>query len=202
MHRFDRYAPLDATPLVAPAEHDRSGPPLTQGFLFTMVATVAAAHCSEDVLAVLDRVHPDAWYHGQLLETVLSRFEDRDHDLPGQVGRNIHFMWRSQLDALGLQTATSVMEALPSLWKTATRGDGGEFRAAVGPRRAHIELEQPYNCMFEAGAVRGLLEAYDATNVRITHAPCMRTGAPFCVLEVRWDEQGSLSLPAVGGSER
>lgn len=191
MYRFQRHAPLDATTLVAPAEDDRSGPPLTQGFLFTMVSTVAAAHCDPDVLEVLGRIDPDAWYQGQLLETILSRFEDKDPELPAQIGRNIHFMWRSQLDQLGLRTATAMMEALPFLWKTATRGDGGEYRVAVGPRRAHLELEQPYNCLFEAGALRGLLEAYDATNVRLTHGPCMRGGAPFCVLEVRWDEPDS-----------
>lgn len=190
MFRFERRGPLDTTPQVAPAEGDRTGPPLTQGFLFTMVATVAAAHCTEEELAALNRIDPNAWYHGQLLETILNRFETKDAELPGQIGRNIYFMLRSQLDALGLRSPTAIMEALPHLWRSATRGDGGEFRAAVGPRRAHVELAQPYNCLFEAGAVRGLLEAYDATNVRISHGPCMRTGAPFCVLEVRWDESG------------
>jgi hypothetical protein len=192
MYRFQRHAPLDATPHVAPAEDDRSGPPLSQGFLFTMVSTVAAAHCSAEALAMFNRIDPNAWYHGQLLETVLSQLEDLDPELPGQVGRNIHFMWRSQLDQIGLRSATAVMEALPHLWRTATRGDCGEYRAAVGPRRARVELEQPYNCLFEAGAVRGLLEAYDATNVRISHGPCMRHGAPFCALEVRWDEREPL----------
>jgi hypothetical protein len=186
MVRFQRVAPLDATPFAAPPEDDRRGPPLTQGFLFTMVSTVAAAHCDDEVLAVLARIDPNAWYHGQLLETILSRFEDRDPELPGNVGRNIHFMWRSQLDALGILRATQVLEALPSLWQHATRGDCGAFRTAVGARRAHIEMEQPYNCLFEAGTVRGLLEAYDATQVRIAHGPCMRRGAPFCTLEVRW----------------
>ena len=99
-------------------------------------------------------------------------------------------MWRSQLEPLGFRTAGAVMEALGLLWRSATRGDGGEFRSVVGPRRAHVEMEQPYNCLFEAGAVRGLLEAYEATNVRIVHAPCVRAGATFCVLDARWDEGG------------
>jgi hypothetical protein len=193
MFRFQRYAPLDAPPLVAPAEDDRSGPPLTQGFLFTMVSTVAAEHCSPEVREVLARIDPDAWYHGQLLETILSQLEDRDPELPAKVGRNIHFMWRSQLDALGFRTAGAMMEALGLMWRSATRGDGGAFRSIVGPRRAHVEMEQPYNCLFETGAVRGLLEAYEATGVRIVHAPCMREGAPFCVLEARWDEGASPS---------
>jgi hypothetical protein len=195
MFRFQRHAPLDATPLVAPPEDDRSGPPLTQGFLFTMVSTVAAEHCSPEAREVLARIDPDAWYHGQLLETILSQLEDRDPELPARVGRNIHFMWRSQLEPLGFRTAGAVMEALGLLWRSATRGDGGVFRSAVGPHRAHIEMEQPYNCLFETGAIRGLLEAYEATLVRIVHAPCLREGAPFCVLDVRWEE-GTSATPA------
>jgi hypothetical protein len=197
MHRFERHAPLDATKHPAPAEADRSGPPLTQGFVFTMVSTVAAQHCSEEALAVLARIDPDAWYHGQLLETLLNQMEDRDPELPAQVGRSIYFMWRSQLESLGLRTGRAVMEALPMLWMTATRGDCGRFRSVVGPNRAHIELEQPYNCMFEAGTVRGLLEAFGAANVRMVHNPCMRNGARFCALDVRWDDRES--YPPHGG---
>jgi hypothetical protein len=164
---------------------------LTQGFLFTMVSTIAADHCSAEVRNLLAGIDPNAWYHGQLLETIVNQLEDQDPSLPEWLGRNIHFMLRSQLDVLGVRDATSVMEAVPAIWRSATRGDGGEWRAAVGPRRAHLEAEQPYNCLFEAGAVRGLLEAYDAFNVRITHNPCMRAGAPFCVMDVRWDERGA-----------
>jgi hypothetical protein len=188
MYRFQRHAPLDPTPYAAPAADDRTGPPLSQGFIFTMVATVAAGHLTPEMTAVLEQIDPDAWYHGQLLETLLNRFEDLDPALPAYIGRNIYFMWRSQLEALGFRTAAAVMEAVPSLWRQATRGDGGEWRAVVGPQHAHLEAEQPYNCTFEAGTIRGLLEAYEATNVRIVHAPCMRDGAPFCVLDVRWDE--------------
>jgi hypothetical protein len=196
MHRFARYAPLDATPLAPPAEDDRSGPPLTQGFLFTMVSTVAAEHCTPEIQGVLARIDPDRWYHGQLLETVLNRFEDHDPHLPEKVGRNIYFMWRSQLEALGIRSASEMIAGLPELWRAATRGDGGEWRTVVGPNRAHVEAEQPYNCLFEAGALRGLLEAYGAANVRLTHSPCMRSGAPFCVLDVKWDDRPSYPAKA------
>ncbi len=188
MFQFKRYAPLDATPQVPPAEDDRTGPPLTQGFLFTMVSTITAGRASPEVLALLAGLDPDAWYHGQLLETLLNQFEAEDPALPQYIGRNIYFMWRSQLEALGFRTAGAVMAAVPALWKQVTRGDSGEWRVALGPQRAHLEVEQPYNCQFEAGTIFGLLEAYDATNVRLVHNPCRRKGAPFCVLEVRWDE--------------
>ena len=188
MYEFQRHAPLDATPIVPSAEDDRTGPPLSQGFVLTMVATVAGERASPEVRELLGRIDPDAWYHGQLFESVLERFEDLDPSLPQHMGRNIYFMWRSQLEALGFRTAGAVMAAVPALWRQVTRGDSGEWRVAVGPQRAHFEMEQPYNCMFEAGTIIGLLEAYDATNVRLAHSPCRRRGAPFCVLEVRWDE--------------
>jgi hypothetical protein len=188
MFPFQRYAPLDATPQVVPAEDDRTGPPLSQGFLFTMVGTVVAHIAPAETLDLLGRLDPDVWYEGQLLETVLNRLEDTDPALPQHIGRNIYFMWRSQLEALGFRTAGAVMAAVPALWKQVTRGDSGEWRVAVGPQRAHLEVEQPYNCQFEAGTIVGLLEAYDATNVRLSHSPCRRKGAPFCVFEVRWDE--------------
>jgi hypothetical protein len=188
MFRFQHDAPLDATPHVAPAEDDRSGPPLSQGFLFTMVGTVMAHRASPEVLALLARMDPDAWYEGQLLETLLNRFEAMDPALPQYIGRNIYFMWRSQLEALGFRTAGEVMAAVPALWKQVARGDSGEWRVAVGPQRAHLEAEQPYNCQFEAGTLVGLLEAYGATHVRLVHVPCRRSGAPFCVFEVRWDD--------------
>jgi hypothetical protein len=188
MYEFLAQAPLDATPIVPPAEDDRTGPPLSQGFVLTMVATVAGERASPEVREVLGQIDPDAWYHGQLFESVLARFEDLDPALPQHIGRNIYFMWRSQLEALGFRTAGAVMAAVPALWRQVTRGNSGEWRVAVGPQRAHFEVDQPYNCMFEAGTIIGLLEAYDATNVRLTHSPCRRRGAPFCVIEARWDE--------------
>jgi hypothetical protein len=188
MFQFQRDAPLDATPHVAPAEDDRSGRPLSQGFLFTMVGTIVAHRADPEMLALLARLDPDAWYEGQLLETLLNRLEDIDPALPPHVGRNIFFMWRSQLEEHAFRNPSAVMAAVPALWKELTRGDCGEWRVAVGPQRAHLEVEQPYNCQFEAGTIVGLLEAYGATNVRLAHTPCRRDGAPFCVFEVRWDE--------------
>ncbi len=188
MYSFARSAPLDLAPLVAPAIEDRTGPPLTQGFLFTMVATVASEHCTPEILDALSRVDPDAWYHGQLLESILTHFEEKDPALVVHVGRNIHFFMRSQLMEQGVTSPTMVMEGVPYIWHQVTRGDGGEWTAIVGPRRARLEAYQPYNCLFEEGTLRGLLEAFEARNVRIDHGPCMRDGAPCCVFEVRWDQ--------------
>ncbi len=188
MHSFRRSAPLDLAPLVAPAVEDRTGPPLTQGFMFTMVATVASEHCTPEILEVLSRVDPDAWYHGQLLESILTHFEDKDPALVVHVGRNIHFCMRSQLHAQGITSPMLVMESVPGIWRHGTRGDGGEWTAIVGPLRARLEAHQPYNCRFEEGTLLGLLEACDARNVRIGHGPCMRDGAPCCVFEARWEE--------------
>jgi hypothetical protein len=188
MHSFRRSAPLDLVPLVAPGVEDRTGPPLTQGFLFTLLATVAADHCSPEILEVLSRIDPDAWYDGQLLETILTHFEEKDPALVTHLGRNIHFFMRAQLQQQGVTSAMMVMEGVPTIWRHVTRGDGGDWRALVGPRRAHMEAQQPYNCKFEEGTLRGLLEAFDARNVRIEHGPCMRDGAPFCVFDVRWEE--------------
>jgi hypothetical protein len=97
-------------------------------------------------------------------------------------------MLRSDLERDGISSPMMVMEAVPHIWRSATRGDGGGWRTIVGPRRAHLEAAQPYNCRFEEGTIRGLLEAFDARNVRIEHGPCMRGGAPFCVFEARWEE--------------
>ena len=188
MHSFRRSAPLDTTPLVAPEAEDRTGPPLTQGFLFTMVATVAGDHCSPEILDALSRIDPDAWYHGQLLESILTHFEEKDPALVRYVGRNMYFMMRTELEKLGIKSATAGMESIPMIWRLATRGDGGAWRALVGPRRAHLEAEQPYNCRFEEGALVGLLEAFDARNVRVEHSPCRRDGAAFCAFELRWEE--------------
>lgn len=188
MHSFQRHAPLDATTYVAPLEADRTGPPLTQGFLFTIVGTVAGAHCDPEVLEILAKIDPNAWYHGQLLESILSRFEDKDPALPAYVGRNVHFMARSQLDQQGIKTPSAVLEKVNAIWQRGTRGDDGEWRALVGPKRAHLEMEVSYNCRFEEGAIRGLMESFDAVDVKIEHTQCMRDGAPFCVLEVRWEE--------------
>jgi hypothetical protein len=188
MHSFRRSAPLDLTPVAAPSVEDRSGPPLSQGFLFTMIATVASEHCSPEILEALSQIDPDAWYDGQLLETILTHFEEKDPALVKHIGRNIYFFMRSQLIAQGLGSPRAILEGIPSIWRQVTRGDGGEWLAIVGPKRARLEAYQPYNCQFEEGTVLGLIEAFEARNVRIDHGPCMRDGAPCCVFEVRWEE--------------
>ena len=189
MHSFLRGAPLDTTSFVPPPVEDRSGPPLSQGFLFTMVSTVAADHCSPEILEALSRVDPDAWYHGQLLESILEHFEAKDPALARYVGRNIHFMLRGELEKDGIDSPRVVMESVPRIWRNVTRGDAGIWRSIVGPARARLEAEQPHNCRFEEGTLVGLLEGFEARNVRIEHGPCMRDGAPFCVFEARWDEE-------------
>ena len=188
MHSFARSAPLDLAPVVAPSIEDRTGPPLSQGLLFTMIATVASEHCTPEILDALSRVEPDAWYHGQLLESILTHFEEKDPTLVQHIGRNIYFFMRSQLLAQGVTSPRAVLEGIPHIWRQVTRGDGGDWTAIVGPKRARLEACQPYNCLFEEGTVRGLVEALDARNVRIDHGPCMRDGAPSCVFEIRWEE--------------
>jgi hypothetical protein len=188
MHSFRRNVPLDTTPYVAPAVQDRTGPPLSQGFLFTMVATVAGDHCSPEILEALSRIDPDAWYHGQLLESILEHFEQKDPALVRYVARNIYLLLRGELEKQGINSPRVVMESVPLIWRNVTRGDAGVWRSLVGPTRAHLEAEQPHNCRFEEGTLVGLLEAFDARNVRIEHGPCMRSGAPFCVFEARWEE--------------
>lgn len=178
---------LDVYPPPEPAV--RTGPPLTQGSLFTLVSMVAADACSPEALDALSRIDPEAWYHGQLLESLLAGFERQDPELPRRLGRDIYFMLRDTLEGFGLTSAESALMALPELWVVATRGDSGLWRAQmVGPRRARIEAEQPYHCGFEEGAVRGLIESFGARNVAIAHEPCMRRGAPCCALDVRWEE--------------
>lgn len=189
MFSFSKTAALDWTPYPEPLLEDRSGPPLSQGLLFTMIATVAAEHCDRETLEALSKIEPNAWYHGQLLETLLDRFAARDPELPYFVGRNIYFMMRPALKQMGVETATQVIQVLPAVYHQATRGDGGEMRSIVlGRNKARLDMEQPYNCLFEEGGLRGLLEAFDALDVHIAHAPCMRAGAPFCSLEISWTE--------------
>lgn len=189
MHRFVRRAPLDMTEYPEPPAADRTGPPLTQGFLFTVLATVAADDFSPEALAAMDRINPNAWYHGQLLETMLNEAEDRDPSLPHALGRNIYYMFRDLLEGFGVGSTAAVIASLPQLWTTSTRGDSGVWRTElVGLRQGHIEAEQPYNCRFEEGAVRGFLESFEASEVMIEHRQCMRSGAPFCTFEVSWED--------------
>jgi hypothetical protein len=180
---------LDFTPYAEPLPSDRSGPPLSQGFLLTMINMVAADHCSPELCEQMMEADPEAWYHGQLFETILNEFEAKEADLPAEIGKNIYYMMRSELTAMGMHTPSDVVRTIPNVWRHVTRGDSGEWRTTItGPRQARIEMEQPYNCRFEQGAVQGALEAFDALAVEIEHVQCMRDGSPYCVLEARWQE--------------
>lgn len=189
MHRFVRSAPLDFTLHSPPSIEERAGTPLTQGFLFTLLSTVAGDRLPVEVADQLSALDPNAWYHGQTLETLLNDLEQRDAAAPLFLGRTIYFMLRDLLQQAGLKSASAVVEGLPFLWHQATRGDCGEWRSRmVAPHHAHIELAQPYNCRFEEGAVHGFIEAFGGRDIHIEHDPCMRHGSPMCVLEVSWAE--------------
>jgi hypothetical protein len=189
MYRFQRRAPLELIAVEPPPVAERTGPPLSQGALYTMLVTVAADHLSPEALALLDRIDPAAWYHDQLLETILNDFEDRDPELPAFVGRALYYMFRPFLRQMGLRTAEDCLRALPDIFKNGTRGDNGWWRVEhTGPGRARVEGQQPYNCKFEGGTLVGLLEGLDAEDVHVEHGQCMRAGAPFCVFEIRYRE--------------
>lgn len=189
MHRFERRAPLRATPYPdLPITH-RSGPALSQGRIFKLVATAAGDQLSPEALAVVDEMDPEVWYDAQLLETLLSELEDRDPGLPLSVGRLAHLLLRKQLREMGLGSPANALAALPGIWTHITRGDAGEWRTTIlGPQEARVELAQPHHCRFEEGGIIGLLEVYDAADIAIDHRVCMRDGAPACVLDVRWSE--------------
>lgn len=189
MYRFERIAPLDNSEYPEPAVEDRSGPPLTQGAIFLLISTLASEHCTPDILAALEPLKPEAWYHGQLLETILNRFEDNDPALVIDVGKTIYYTLESQFRALGLKSCNDVITTMPKLWQYVTRGDSGVWNSRlVGPGEGICELSQPYNCRFEEGAIQGALECFNATDVQIEHGPCMRDGAEACVLKIRWQE--------------
>lgn len=189
MHRFQPSAPLDVRAHPEPPVGDKSGPSLTQGFMFILVATVAAKHLSPEALAAINSMDSDAWYDGQLLETIMSELEAKDPGLPYSVGRSTHYLMHKGLAERGVTTPEAFFEALSAIWVAALRGDSGEMRGRmVGPRRARVEMEQPYNCQLEAGAVHGFLDGFDCMDIRVDHAQCMRRGAPFCALDVSWEE--------------
>src|SRR5215203_1931320 len=147
MFRFQPDAPLDTTTFTPASVDDRTGPPLTQGLLFTLFATVASDRFTPEELAMLSAIDPNAWYHGQLLESLLARLEARDSSSPYSLGRSTYVMLRGELMKSGLMTATQALTAIPFIWKNVTRGDCGEWRVSMtGPLRAHMDLEQPHNC--------------------------------------------------------
>lgn len=187
--QFSASQPPDLTVWPEPPIDDRSGPPLSQGVLFTMLAMVAADELEREWLDVFERLDPHAWYHGQLLESVLTGLERRDPALPRSLGRSVYLLFRARLESFGLTSAAAVIASLPLLWQQATRGDSGVFRSALlGPRHARVELEQPYNCAFEEGAVVGFIEAMGGRDVVVDHTTCIRSGAPHCELHLRWRE--------------
>ncbi|MBK9260429.1 MAG: hypothetical protein IPM54_11405 [Polyangiaceae bacterium] len=189
MQTLLRRAPLDTTVYEDPGMSNRTGPPLTRGSLFTLLGTVAGEALPPEAHAAIRRLEAESWYHGQVLETLLNILEDHDPELPEFVGRNIYFMFRNPLQQVGIHSAAGLLESLPRTWTFATRGDCGEWRSRmVAERHWIVEAEQPYNCIFEAGAVRGFIEAFDGHDVKIEHTTCLRKGHPFCTYVVRWEE--------------
>lgn len=150
---------------------------------------VAAEDLPAETLKALTHVDPEAWYLGQDFETMLHQLEDKDAALPEIVGRNIYFMFRTGFQQMGIQTASQLFTDIPSIWLFATRGDSGAWRSQkLGERHFYLELEQPYHCIFEMGAMRGFIEAYDGREVVITQGKCMRRGDAFCTFDLRWEE--------------
>lgn len=189
MHRFVRTAPLDLRPQADPGQDNRVGPPLSRGSLYSLLATVASEDLPQDVLERLRHVDPESWYLGQDFESLINMLEDRDPTLPELMGRNIYFMFRTAFQKLGILKASQLFERIPFIWQFATRGDSGIWRSQeLGERHFYLELEQPYHCGFEMGAMRGFIEAYDGRNVRIAKGKCMRRGDPCCTFDLQWDE--------------
>lgn len=192
MFRFQRHAPPDLMLYSPPPVDHRDGPPLSQGFVLTLINTVAAEHCTPEMKTWLDQVDPNGWYHGQLLETVLNTFEDLDPDLPNEIGKNIYYTLQTQFAAMGIRTPDDVITTMPGLWQHVTRGDAGYWRIELcEPGHARLEGAQPFNCLFEHGAVHGAMEAFDAVDVQITHEQCMRRGDRSCMLDVRWNVEAT-----------
>ena len=180
---------MDTTVFEDPGMDNRSGPPLTRGSLFALLATVAGEALSADAHKTIRRLDADSWYYGQLLETLLNMLEDHDAELPEFLGRNIYFMFRTPLQQVGINSATDLVKSMPGIWVFATRGNSGEFRSSmVAERHWIVEGEQPYNCLFEGGALRGFIEAFDGHDVKIEQVTCRRKGHPFCTYDVRWEE--------------
>jgi len=189
MFTFERQAPLDTKVYEDPGMENRVGPPLTRGSLFTLLATVAGDAISADAHAAIRRLDAEAWYHGQLLETLLNMLEEQDPELPEFVGRNIYFMFRTPLQQVGIHSATDLVKSMTATWIFATRGDCGGWRSRmIEDRHWIVEGEQPYNCVFEGGALRGFIEAFDGHDVKIKQTTCRRQGHPFCTYDVRWEE--------------
>ncbi len=189
MYRFEHSAPLDTTVYPEPAAEDRSGPPLTQGTIYLLMDTVASDYCTPEMQDALEEIEPTEWYHGQLLETILNHFEDENAERVIDIGKNIYYTLQHQFMEMGLRTPADVIKTMPMLWLHVTRGDSGVWRSElISDHEGIVEMEQPYNCHFEQGALQGALECFDAKNVQIDHSQCMRNGAPYCRMVVTWNE--------------
>lgn len=187
--RFAQGVPLDVTVWPDPGIEDRSGPPLSQGVLFTMLGMVAGEHLAPAQLDLLSGLDPNAWYHGQLLETMLQALETRDPSLPRSVGRSVYLLLRARLEGLALHSPSDVIAHLGPMWPHVTRGDTGEIRSTLlGRQHAQVELQQPFNCRFEEGTIVGFVESHGGADLVVAHDTCMRRGAPSCVLDLRWRE--------------
>jgi hypothetical protein len=182
MHAFRRHARLDASTYKDPGVEDRSGPPLTQGFLFTVIGAVASEDCSADVLDILSKIDPDAWYHGQLLESILERFERKSPILPRRVGRSVYLMMRAQLAANGVTSVRQMLGGIPLLWLQVTRGDGGVWRVELDPgggRSARLEAEQPTTASSRRARCRASWSVSARGTCRSPTTPACAAGLPF-----------------------
>ncbi len=186
MYTFAHTAPFDIKVYVDPGD-DRTGMPLSQGAILTLIAVTASEYLDPDVIKKIEQVDPVAWYAGQSLETILNAFEDHDPRLVIDLGKNIYYTLETQFRAIGIETPADVIKTIPLLWQQVTRGDSGEWRSRmIGEHEAHVEMEQPYNCQFEQGAIQGALECFDASNVDIQHTTCLRRGDRCCTLAIKW----------------
>ena len=113
MDTFLRHASMDTTVFEDPGFNKRLGPPLTRGSLFTLLGTVAGEALTDEAHKAIRRLEAESWYHGQLLETLLNMIEDYDAELPEFVGRNIYFMFRTQLQQVGINSATDLIKSMP-----------------------------------------------------------------------------------------
>jgi hypothetical protein len=190
VYYFEHDPSRDLAPYPDRFVDDRQGPPRIQGLLLLLVTTLAAEHILPDTLSTLSHVDPAAWYHGQVLEDILTVFESHEPQLPKDIGKNVFYMVRSQLRGRARRTPADVIEALPLLWQQITRGASGVWHAEmVSPRHAVMKTAQPYNCRFIEGIIHGALESVDALDVQITHRWCVRQGSPWCAFDVVWHEE-------------
>lgn len=187
MFKFQRQTTLDLTTYPEPAPSDRSGPPLSQGFMYSLLAMVSAEMLPEQSIEQLAEIHGPSWYHGQLLESLLQQAEEAHPGSSYSLGRSAYFILTKQLQAMGIATAQQMFAALPGIWQNVTRGDSGVFRTvSCTEDSAVVEMEQPYSCSFEEGALVGFLDGLGCTSITSKHLGCMKHGSPFCTAEFHW----------------